>query len=171
MEEPLRRAAALAATVAPVLAAAAFVMVTSRSLPIVVASHFGPGGSPNGFMAHKSYVRFMLAFVVVLPLLLNLTAIAVARLPVRLVNIPHREYWLAPERRAQAVATLQGLMRLFAVLLVAFLCYVHWLVVRANATLPPRLDGGAFAAGLGAFMVALIAWIVTLRRRFRAPPA
>jgi hypothetical protein len=169
LEPPLKRAAALAATLVPVLAAAVFVFVTSRALPIEVASHFGPGGIPDGFMSHRAYVRFMLAFVVLLPLLLGLGASAVARLPVKLVNIPNREYWLAPERRAQAVAMLQRLMRSFAIMLVVFLCYVHWLVVRANASMPPLLDGSAFAAGLGAFMVALVAWIVMLRRRFRAP--
>jgi hypothetical protein len=154
---------------ATVAAAAIFVVTTSRSLPIVVASHFGPDGVANGFMPHKSYVRFTLAFVVLLPLLMSLVADAVAYLPAKFVNIPHRQYWLAPERRAQAVGMLRVRMQVFAVLLAAFLCYVHWLVVRANASLPPMLDSERFVAGLGVFMFALVVWIVALRRRFRPP--
>lgn len=153
----------------PVAAAAIFVMVSSRSLPSVVASHFGPGGAANGFMPHKLYVRFTLAFVVLLPLLMNFVAGAVARLPEKLVNIPHRHFWLAPGRRAQAVAMLRGQMQLFAAMLAAFLCYVHWLVVRANASLPPVLDNKRFVAGMGVFMFALVAWIVAMRRKFRPP--
>jgi hypothetical protein len=157
----------LLAVVAPVIAAAAFVAVTSRGLPIVVASHFGSDGAANGYMPHAFYVRFTLAFVVLLPLLLNLIAGAVARLPARLVNIPHRNYWLAPEHRGQAVDMLRGQMRLFAAMLVVFLCYVHWLVVRANQSMPPMLDNRRFIAGMGAFMFALVVWIVALRRKFR----
>ena len=154
---------------APVTAGAVFVVVTSRSLPIVVASHFGADGAANGYMPHEFYVRFMLAFVVLLPLLLNLVADAATRLPARLVNIPHREYWLAPERRAQAVGMLRGRMQLFAAMLVAFLCYVHYLVVRANASFPPLLDNRRFIAGMAVFMLALVTWVVALRRKFRAP--
>ena len=165
------RIGSLLAVGAPVTAAAIFVVTTSQSLPIVVASHFGPGGAPNGFMPHRSYVRFTLAFVVLLPLLLNLVAGAVERLPEKLVNIPNRQYWLAPERRAQAVGMLRGQMQLFAALLVAFLCYVHWLVVRANASFPPMLDSRRFMAGLAVFMFALVVWIVMLRRKFRPPGA
>ena len=163
------RMGSLLAVGAPVTAAAIFVVVTSHSLPIVVASHFGPGGTANGFMPHKTYVRFTLAFVVLMPLLLNLVAAAVARLPEKLVNIPNRQYWLAPERRAQAVEMLRGRMQLFAAMLVAFLCYVHWLVVRANAQLPPSLDNKQFVTGLAVFLFALVVWIVSLRRKFRPP--
>jgi phosphate/sulfate permease len=163
------RMGSLLAVGAPVTAAAIFVVMTSHSLPIVVASHFGPGGTANGFMPHKTYVRFTLAFVVLMPLLLNLVAAAVARLPEKLVNIPNRQYWLAPERRAQAVEMLRGRMQLFAAMLVAFLCYVHWLVVRANAQLPPVLDNKQFVTGLAVFLFALVVWIVSLRRKFRPP--
>ena len=163
------RAGSLLAVGLPVTAAAIFVVTTSRSLPNVVASHFGPGGSANGFMPHAFYVRFMLAFVVLLPLLLSLVAGAVARLPVKLVNIPNRQYWLAPGRRAQAVDMLRGRMQLFAAMLAAFLCYVHWLVVRANQSQPPMLDNRRFVAGMAVFMFSLVIWIVALRRKFRPP--
>lgn len=163
------RIGSLLAVGAPVTAAAIFVVTTGHALPIVVASHFGPGGTANGFMPHKTYVRFTLAFVVLMPLLLNLVAAAVARLPEKLVNIPNRQYWLAPERRAQAVDMLRGRMQVFAAMLVAFLCYVHWLVVRANAQSPPMLDNKRFVTGLAVFLLALILWIVALRRKFRHP--
>jgi hypothetical protein len=135
----------------------------------VIATHFGPAGEANGYMARGFYVRFMLAFVVVLPLALNFLINRVLRLPNTRINIPHREYWLAPERRADTVGRLQRHMMFFGVLLAAFLCYVHWQVVQANTRSPPVLDSVRFSTGLATFMAALVTWIVILRRDFRPP--
>lgn len=154
-----------------IAAAALFVVTSSRALPEMVGSHFGPSGAANGFMPHHFYVRFTLAFVVLLPVALNLLVSWLARLPKALVNIPNREYWMAPERRDVTVGALQQHMKLFGVLLVAFLCYVHWLVLHANELAPPTLDNGRFMMGLGAFMFALITWIVVMRRKFQLPGA
>ena len=149
--------------------AALFVVRTGGTLPDVVATHFGPSGAAIGFMPRTLYVRFMLIFVVLLPLALTFLVSRVLRLPSTRINIPHREYWLAPERRADTVGLLQRHMRFFGVLLAVFLCYVHWQVVQANRLSPPALDNTRFAYGLAFFMVAFISWIVVLRRNFRPP--
>jgi uncharacterized membrane protein YjgN (DUF898 family) len=60
-------------------------------------------------------------------------------------------------------------MQMFSAMLVVFFCFVHWQVVRANQAMPPMLDNRTFMLGLGLFMAALIAWIVSLRRQFRVP--
>ena len=156
---------------APVIAAAMFVVISSRAMPPKVASHFGPDGSANGYMWRDTYVYFMLAFVVLLPLLFNFVANAVARLPVTMINIPNRDYWLAPERRGLVVDRLRRQMQMFSAMLVLFLCFVHWEVVRANQSMPATLDNRRFMLGLGLFMAALIVWIVSLRRQFRLPAA
>jgi uncharacterized membrane protein len=149
--------------------AALFVIRTGTTLPDVLATHFGPAGEANGYMARSFYVRFMLVFVVLLPLALNFIINRVLRLPNTRINIPHREYWLAPERRADTVGRLQRHMMFFGVLLAAFLCYVHWQVVQANTRSPPVLDSVRFSTGLATFMAALVTWIVILRRDFRPP--
>jgi uncharacterized membrane protein len=167
----MRRRGQVLGIAVPVVAAAIFVMMTSQALPARVASHFGRDGSANGYMWRHTYVYFMLAFVVLLPLFLNFIASAVARLPVTMINIPNRGYWLTPERRGLAVDRLRAQMQIFSAMLVVFLCFVHWEVVRANQSVPPTLDNGRFMLGLGLFMAALIVWIVSLRRQFRVPAA
>ena len=166
----MRRIGRMLGIAAPVIAAAFFVVMSSRALPAKVASHFGRDGAANGYMWHHTYVYFMLAFVVLLPLVLSLAAGAVARLPDTMINIPNRDYWLAPERRGVAVDRLRRQMQMFSAMLVVFLCFVHWEVVRANQSMPPMLDNGRFMLGMGLFMAALIVWIVSLRRQFRLPP-
>ena len=90
------------------VACGAFVWITSGDLPPVVASHFGPGGTADGFMGKGAYTAFMLAFVVVVPALVAGSTLLVGVLPTTLINLPHREYWLATQRRA---ATLDALFR------------------------------------------------------------
>lgn len=83
--------------------AAVFIGVTSRSLPAIVASHFNVAGVANGLMTRALYVPFSLAFAVVLPLLLVFVSGRALNNPSVCINLPNREYWFAPERRAEAV--------------------------------------------------------------------
>jgi hypothetical protein len=88
------------------LAAAAFVAFTSQSLPPVVASHFGGDGYTNGFMTRSFYTWFMLAFVIVLPLILVHLPGTTFRRPGARINLPHGDYRLHPERREESIAFL-----------------------------------------------------------------
>jgi len=167
----MKRVGQVLGVAAPVVAAAFFVVMTSRVLPPKVASHFGRDGTANGYMWRHTYVYFMLAFVVLLPLFFSFVASAVARVPVTMINIPNRDYWLAPERRGLVVDSLRRQMQIFSAMLVVFLCFVHWEVVQANRSMPATLDNRRFMLGMGLFMAALIVWIVSLRRQFRLPAA
>lgn len=149
--------------------AATFVWITAASLPAMMASHFDASGAANGFMQRASYVHFMLAIVVAAPLATGLLPGLLLQVPGIRINLPNRDYWLAPERRAATIASLQRQMAGFAVLLVIFLAYVHWLTVRANQTIPPTLPSRWFFGGLIVFVVAVALWIGVLNQRFRLP--
>lgn len=149
---------------------AAFVWLTAASLPATVASHFAAAGNANGFMSHGQYLGLTLAFVVGLPALLVVGSHFAIGAPGARINLPNRDYWLAPERRDETVAFLRAAMARFGTVLVVFLCYVHWLVVRANAVQPPRLSAGGIIGGLVAFVVFALLWTRWLLRRFRNRP-
>ncbi len=151
--------------------AALFLWQTSRALPEVVATHFGPGGEANGYMPHTLYVRFMLGFVVLLPWLVNLAMERILASPRASINLPNRDLWLSESQRATTVAYLLRHMRYFGMMLTVFLCCVHLLVVKANAVAPPALDNMRFSIALGAYLLVIVIWIVALRRRFRRPLA
>lgn len=148
---------------------AAAVLGSGRWLPPLVASHFDASGAADGFMPRGLYLALMCGMVLGVPLL-------VAFLPrwsmgpggARL-NIRHRAYWLAPERRDETLAFVQAHGRWFAAAIALFLAYVHWLVVRANGVQPPALSMPAFYAGFAAFLGAVGAWLRVLHVRFRAP--
>jgi Domain of unknown function (DUF1648) len=152
-----------------VACAAIFVWFTGSALPGLVASHFGSAGTPNGFMPRGVYIAFMLVFVIGLPLLLVLvTSFALGR-PNARINLPNRDYWLAPERRAETIDFLRASLRWFGALLVAFLCYAHWLVVRANESQPVQLAQSWFIGGLVVFLIGTFIWLRVLLGRFRNP--
>ena len=147
--------------------AVAFVFATGSSLPPVVASHFVAGGAANGFMPRGTYLRFTTALLVCLPLLIALISNFTSVLPSRLINLPNREYWLAPERQADTLLYLRKQGSRFGIILAFFLCFVHWLVVQANALNPPLFPESRFFIGMAVFLVCLVTWLGRFIVHFR----
>jgi uncharacterized membrane protein len=156
--------------IALVACAALFVWVTSEALPNIVASHFSASGAANGFMPREYYVLFMLAIIVVIPIALVVLPNQAISNPNARINLPNREYWLAPERRVETIEFLARQSVCFATVLLIFLCYAHWLVVRANALTRPVLSTQWFVGGLVVFLLASLIWVVLLLGRFRNVP-
>jgi uncharacterized membrane protein len=150
--------------------AGGFVWLTSGELPSVVASHFGAGGNANGFMSKSTYTALMLAAVMAIPSLVGFSGQLVRVVPLQLVNLPNKEYWLAPQRKAATLESLSFMSGLFAIVLTFFMCFVHWLVVQANAFQPARLSEGSLFAGLARFGVMTALWVVALFCRFSRVP-
>lgn len=155
------------AFVALLVAAAGFVLLSGRSLPPVVASHFNANGDADGFMPRTLYLGLMVAIAIGLPLLVASLHSVVRFVPARFINLPNRDYWLAPARITETLAYLQVQGRRFAVIMAAFLCYVHWLVVQANTVQPPHLSGAMFAVGMLLFLAALAIWLGAYLTHFR----
>ena len=151
------------------MAAGVFVWFTGQAMPPIVASHFNAAGIANGFMPRAAYLGLMMVLVAAVPLVtMVMSGVALSK-PGARINLPNRDYWLAPERRAGTIAFLQAHMAGFSALLVVFLAYGHWLVVRANLSGAQQLQAGWMQAGLCVFIGATILWIVLLIARFRRP--
>ncbi|HEY2560007.1 MAG TPA: hypothetical protein VGI48_09905 [Caldimonas sp.] len=153
-----------------VAAGAIFVWWSSGGLPDVVASHFIAGGGADGFLRRSEYTAFMLALVALVPLLLRLAGTLAGRLPARFVNLPNKQYWLAPERKAATLSSIASFGTWTSYATLALLCAVHGLVVHANAVQPPHLDEAPLIGLVAVYLGALFAGtLVVLSRFFRAP--
>jgi hypothetical protein len=135
-------------------------------MPPQVASHFVGSGAANAWMPRDSYVHFMLLAGVLLPGALAEVISLVSRLGGSL-RIPNKDYWMAPERRDQALAWMSAHARWFACLLSGFICYVHWLVIGANRTQPATLPPDKMLPALVVFVACSVAWGLSLQLRFR----
>lgn len=147
-----------------------FVAATSGQLGDSVATHFGAGFGANRWEQRDGYLRFALAFSVVLPVLVAAVVGWLPRLMPRYVNLPHSQYWLAPERSAQTFESIALRALLLGMLLSAFMAGVHWLILEANAVVPPRLPAKPFWTMLIAFLTAFAFWIWAFWSRFRDTP-
>jgi len=143
------------------------IALTADRLPLRVASHFGASGLANGFMSRGTYLAITIGLVVGPPALVAVTVALSLKYFPQFLNLPDREYWLAPERRDATAAYLAAHATWLAALLALFALGIHLLVVRANENLPPRLETGPFLAMLLAFAITMVAWIGALARRFR----
>jgi serine/threonine-protein kinase len=142
---------------------------SSAELPDRVATHFGFGGEPDGWMSRQAAVTFTGVMGIGLPFLLIALAWLIRVLPPSLINIPRREYWLAPERRPYATALLFRHMLWLACLVVCFMGGIHYTLVRANQTVPPHMPNSLIWPMLAGFLAAMAVWIITLLRAFMNP--
>ncbi len=153
-----------------VAAAAVYVWSSSSALPPVAASHFNAAGQADAYMPSTIYRNIMVGLVLGLPLLVVFLPNALIRRASAAINLPHRDYWLAPERRAQTIDSLCKMSYGFGFLLVGFLSYTHRLVIRANQMVPPGFPSEWFISGLIVFIGCVIMWMYLHLRRFFSVP-
>ena len=117
-------------------------------LPEIVASHFGISGVVNGWQTKAAFFAVELAMI----LLASVISFGVPRLieamPVSLINLPHKEFWLGPERREDTLSYIRAWSVWFGCGLLAFLLFVMELVFRANLHTPPQFNNAAFVPAL-----------------------
>jgi len=148
------------------LALLALLARTAPGLPDRMATHFGVEGVADAWMSRAGHLLFTAAFPLALGLLFAGLASLIRVLPAHFVNLPNRDYWLAPERRAATIAMLRARFAWLACLFVAFFGGLHVLVVEANRLTPPRLPMGGLLMVVMGFLMGLMLWIVFLLMRF-----
>jgi serine/threonine-protein kinase len=153
------------------LAFAAYVWLSSARLPELVATHFGVNGVPNDYQTHSGYIQFTLIMGALVPAFV-LGIFALIRFSdSSLMNIPHKEYWLAPERRRETFDFVQRRSAWLAGLFLAFFAGVHYFILAANGQTPARLpDAFIFWIGGGVVVLAIL-WIVAFIHHFFRRPA
>ncbi|MCZ7556028.1 MAG: DUF1648 domain-containing protein [Bacteroidia bacterium] len=137
-------------------------------LPERLASHFNASGEADGWMTKDGFFLFYgLLLLLMFGMFAGITWM-VRRFPVSMVNIPHREYWLAPERREEAYAVLQRNMHRMSAATLLFMNAMLLISFRANFKQPPSLGSEAWILML-LFLAGLAVLIVRLYQDFRLP--
>lgn len=145
---------------------AAYVWFTTEQLPERVATHFGSNGAANGWMTRGQHVGFTLVAGLMVPaFVIGLFAI-IRRFGDRGLNIPNKEYWLAPERRERTFDFVQNQGFWLAVMLIGFFAAVHRSIVGANANVPARLMAEDIGWISAIFVSAIEVWIGLFLVRF-----
>jgi hypothetical protein len=143
------------------------VIASYSDLPAKVASHFDLLGRPNGWMSREACVSFTVGLGIVAPAFTIVMMGGAGRIPVSFLNLPHRDYWLTPDRRQAALAILLRYSIWFSCLMVLFLTGLHWLIVEANCqSESPHLSGIGISTIAGGFVIGTGIWTALLLRHF-----
>lgn len=136
-------------------------------LPPRMATHFDLAGRANGFQTREAFAwssvlvsSALLALFAVLPALMR-------RLPDRWINMPAKDYWLAPERRARTLARLTLMLDWLGCATVALLVGVFELIIRANLADAPL--GTQLWIVLAAYHLFVLFWAIVYLRGLRRP--
>jgi hypothetical protein len=137
-------------------------------LPPEVASEFDFQGRASGWMSktglvlvHTGTMLAMAAFPVVFRWLVRV-------LPLWAIDMPHKEYWLAPERRRQTARLVSPYLAWLFAATALLVTGIFQFTYLANLGLPQAMRRPPLAL-LGMYGVFMLVWIVAFYRRFRLP--
>jgi len=144
-------------------------LVSLAILPERVAIHFGTGGLPNGWATNLTSTLGMMGFHILLFCILYFSPRLIAAVPSKWISLPHRDYWLTPERRPQTIEKFRRYLWQFGAAVFGFMLCAGLLTVHANLSVPIRLNERLFLIALGGFLVYTAYWTIALLRTFRMP--
>jgi hypothetical protein len=142
------------------------VAATYGELPAKVASHFNYLGHADGWMDRATCVGLMVGVALVAPGMIIGSMGGAGRIPISFINLPHRDYWLAPERRKAALAILLRYSLWLASLTLLLLTGLQWLLVDANRRGGSQINLVDLWSMLGVFLALTAVWTVLLLRHF-----
>ena len=120
-------------------------------IPEILGSRFSRGGFVNGWQTRTVFFVTELAMIILATVVSFGIPRVIAAVPVSLINLPHREYWLAQERREDTLAYIRVWSAWFGCGLLTFLLFAMELVFRANLRTPPEFNNAAFVPALLAY--------------------
>jgi hypothetical protein len=138
------------------------------SLPATVASHFDLSGNADGWMQRDTFLIIMGGVDLMVALVFAVTGPLIRLLPDSMINLPHREYWLAPERREGTFSRFAAWMYHMGSLTMLFMTVMTVDVGLRNTSGGSGL-GGLFWLVFAAYLLTLVLLIVMMMRSFRVP--
>jgi len=140
-------------------------------LPARVASHFTASGAPDGWAPRAELLELYVVILLVTIAPFALFPLILPHIPDGLINLPHKDYWLAPERRAETFRTLGSRMLWFGNATVMLVSHLMGVTLATNLTPHPSLGNTALWA-LAVYLAFTAVWLVSLLLYFyRKPPA
>ena len=131
-----------------------------------MATHFDANGHPNGWMSRSSAVVFQGVIGLLLPLIIAVGFSFVRFVSPDRIKVPRRDFWFAPERRAETCTYLSRQGFWLASLLIVLQGVVWYQLIEANVKSIPQFSPSGFLVVLGGFGFAMIAWVISFFRHF-----
>lgn len=135
-----------------------------------LASHFDEADTPNGWQTKTAFFSFYVGGIVLATVLVFGIPKIISAMPASLINLPNKDYWLAPERRAGTLAYLTNFFSWFGTATLFVMVAAFELALRANLHPGARFDSATMWVILGGYFLFVVVWLVRLLTRFSKTP-
>ena len=135
-------------------------------LPEQVASHFDAVGNPSGWSSRGGFFGISLGMIIAISVLFLVLSSVLHRLPRSMLNLPKKNYWLAPERREATYVFVRGQLLWFGFATQWFLVALLQLCIQANLAPGGRMGSGSFWFIFGSYLAFTLAWVLSFLVRF-----
>jgi uncharacterized membrane protein len=159
-----RNKAAYAAFLGAAVLCVGQALLSAPALPERMASHFGADGVPNAWMRRATFIDANLVIVGILTVAFLALSLLCGSRDESSIELPNKEYWMAPERRRQTLDFLSGYFLWFGAGTLSLVFDVFRQVFRVNLSLSNALEHPR--TSLAAYAVFVIAWTAGFFRRF-----
>ena len=139
-------------------------------LPPVVASHFDARGVANGWQTKQIFFEWFAGVTALAAALVFAVPALIAVVPVQMVNLPNKRYWLAPDQAEATHRFMGAAFAWFGCGVYVVICYAFDFAVKSNLG-AARPDANQFRWVLGGFTVFALAWTIGFGVHFaKVPP-
>lgn len=140
-------------------------------LPERMASHFAADGTPNGWSPKQAFFILMAAVIAVTAIPAFLVPLKLRSLPHHKINLPNKDYWLAPEREEQTYGIFRTYMAWFGCALLFVLLYGTGQAADANLPSVGHFDSNAMIYVMVGFALFVGVWLILFLRHFQNIPS
>lgn len=135
-------------------------------LPATVASHFNANGVADNWMPKESFLIFEAVIFVIVIGHFWFVPYLIEKMPDSLINLPNKQFWLAPERRAETFDIFRNYFRWFSVGVLFLLLLINQQVYRANL-MHRNLSATVTWLIIAGFVIFTIVWMIKFIRQFK----
>ena len=153
-----------------VLYAAVHFSYVYPQLPAVVASHFNGRGAANGWQTKQAFFTFFVGVSVLAVVVGFAIPKVIFAVPPELINLPNKEYWLAPERRTETAQFLSTHFAWFGCALYLVIVVVFDYAVQSNLHPENPPDSARMFYILGGFLAFCVLSTIRLLAKFLRTP-
>ncbi len=136
-------------------------------MPQRMASHFAADGQANGWQPRESFFLLMIVVMASSAVVAFFAPWQISTKANARINLPNRDYWLAPERREQTMSYIASTMAWFGCGLLFVLISGTFLALRANLAPDHRFNSEAMLVVLGGFLFGLMFLMLGFIRHFQ----
>jgi uncharacterized membrane protein len=139
-------------------------------LPGVMASHFNGRGVPNGWQTKSIFFGVFVGVSVLAAVIGFVIPRIMGAVPTNLINLPNKQYWLAPKHLAETTQFLNAYFAWFACAVFLFIIFTFDYAIQNNLHPEAPPDPARMWYVLAGFLLFTLAWTIRMLAKFLRPP-